>query len=447
MNKHSMASNNAKNAFWARMLVMLVIGPSTLLSGGTHAQAPAAADGAQAINSSVFRSEHIKAVTAVTQVFGRSQRTVAAIIEYDAPLSNRAITATAWRVAGRTVTRAYANDRAEKAAQGRDGRFVVLELDPEDEGSVTFAPGVDTPATVTVTQVQPLRTSSGADYAATTTAIINTRQTNLIVDDFQQLTFIDPETGLRLSYNLYVPKGYDPSRSYPLVLFMHDAGVTGTNPLRTLQQGLGAVSFASPEDQARHPAFVLAPQYPVALANDASQTSDYADITVRLIEDLKSRYSIDARRLYTTGQSGGCMASIALNIKYPHLFAASLLVAGQWNPAQVAPLATQKLWIIVAQDDAKAYPGMNAITEVLEQNGARVTRTLWNGRASAAQFAGNVKLALEQGRNSNVIYTTFEKGTVIPLDVEAAGAAGHVWTWPIAYAIPGVRDWLFAQSR
>ena len=113
------------------------------------------------------------------------------------------------------------------------------------------------------------------------------------------------------------PKVTDAAKTYPLVLFMHDAGVTGTNPLRTLEQGLGAISFASPEDQKKHPAFVLAPQYPVAIANDASETSDYADVTVRLIHDLMLRFSIDQNRLYTTGQSGGCMTSIALNIKYP----------------------------------------------------------------------------------------------------------------------------------
>lgn len=228
---------------------------------------------------------------------------------------------------------------------------------------------------------------------------------------------------------------------------MHDAGVTGTNPLRTLQQGLGAISFASPEDQIKHPAFVLAPQYPVAIANDASQISDYPDVTVRLIRDLITRYSIDEGRLYTTGQSGGCMASIALNIKYPDFFAASLLVAGQWDPAQVIPLAKNKLWIIVSQDDSKAYPGMNAITDALERNGARVTRAVWDGRSDANGFQAATDAMLKDGPNSNVYYAAFRQGTVIPEGISANGGAGHVWTWPIAYAIPAVRDWLLQQRK
>lgn len=442
MGRTSFSPGDAKRV---RMSILLTLA-MTLAPAAACAQAPAGG-GAQAINSTVFRSDHIKAVTAVTEVFGRSQRTTAAIIEYDTSIDSRTIEAATWSVANRTITRAYANDRAEKSAKGNDGRFVVLELDPEDEGSVTFAPGIDTPATVVVSQVRPLRLASGARHEPTRLAVINTRQVNLIVDDFQQFRFTDPETGLLLTYNLYVPKHYDPARSYPLVLFMHDAGVTGTNPLRTLQQGLGAVSFASPDDQARHPAFVLAPQYPVALANDASQISDYADVTVRLLHDLGTRYRIDDNRIYATGQSGGCMTSIALNIKYPDLFAASLLVAGQWDPSQVAALARHKTWIIVAQDDAKAWPGMNAIVDVLEGNGARVTRTTWNGRASAAEFAADVTAALEQGHESNVFYTAFQKGTVVPEDATATGGAGHFWTWPVAYAIPGVRDWLLEQRK
>ena len=81
-----------------------------------------------------------------------------------------------------------------------------------------------------------------------------------MVDDFQQLRYTDASNGLTLTYNLYIPKDYDPAETYPLVLFMHDLGVTSINPYTTLVQGLGAVIWASPAEQAKHPAFVLAPQ-------------------------------------------------------------------------------------------------------------------------------------------------------------------------------------------
>lgn len=403
-----------------------------------------AGSGGLAVNSTVFSSDHIKAVTSVTEVFGRSQRLTAVSLEYDAPVRDAALEPAQFSVTGRNILRAYANDRAEKAGQGRDGGFVVLELDPEDPAAAIFAPGLDEPAQAVVAQVQPV---TGDSLAPTRTALLNTRQVNLIVDDFRQFRFTDLETGLIPNYNLFIPKDYDPKRAYPLVLFMHDAGVTGTNPLRTLEQGLGAVAFASPSDQARHPSFVLAPQYPVPLANDAAQISVYADITVRLIAALQRDYALDADRLYATGQSGGCMTAIALNLRYPDLFAASLLVAGQWDPAAVAPLARARIFAIVSQDDAMAYPGMSAIMDVLERNGARITRAAWNGRASAAEFGQAYQAIRAAGPDSNIFFLAFDKGSVIPAGEGNAGAAGHVNTWRIAYDIPAVRDWLFEQSK
>ena len=50
--------------------------------------------------------------------------------------------------------------------------------------------------------------------------------------------------------------------------------------------------------------------------------------------------------------------------------------------------------------------------------------------------------------NSNVNYSTLEKGTVIPKDVVETSKGGeHIYTWTIAYNIEGIRDWLFSQSK
>jgi predicted peptidase len=109
--------------------------------------------------------------------------------------------------------------------------------------------------------------------------------------------------------------------------------------------------------------------------------SRYFQVTV-----LASQYRIDRKRIYPTGQSGGCMMSIAMDIKYPDFFAASFLVAGQWGPELVKPLTRQKLWILVSQDDGKAFPGQNAITEVLEKEGAKISRATWDGRWTTEQY-------------------------------------------------------------
>ena len=265
-----------------------------------------------------------------------------------------------------------------------------------------------------------------------------------IVDDFQQLIFEDQQTGKTLRYNLYVPKNHG-DQPLPLVLFMHDAGVTSEFHRATLLQGLGALSWASPEDQAKRPCFVLAPQFDEVIVDDNSEASPMLDTTIHLIEALVKQYKIDTNRIYTTGQSGGCMMSIAMNIKYPDLFAAAFLVAGQWSADLVAPLAKKKLWILVSADDFGAFPGQNAITERLEQEGAKISRAIWDARWSANEY----RFAYDDitAENSPINYTVFAADTVFLPGASKEGASGHRNTWRVAYSIEPIREWLFAQHK
>ena len=268
---------------------------------------------------------------------------------------------------------------------------------------------------------------------------------NSVVDDFRQLEFNDPDTGMMLKYNLYIPKGYDPTRSYPLVLFIHDAGVVGTDTRMTLIQGLGGVIWATPSEQAKHECFVLAPQYSSAIVNDFSEATRDLDGTVALVRALAGQYSIDDNRVYTTGQSMGCMASIEMLIRYPDLFAAALLIAGQWDATKMSVLTKTKMWVIVSEGDRKAFPGMNASMAALEAAGAKISRATWNGQASAEELALAVRAMIAEG--NNIKYTVLARGTVVPEGQPDDGRNNHVHTWPIAYAIEGLRDWLFSQVK
>ncbi len=411
--------------------------------------------------------------TAITRVFGDGTRLVAVAIEYPEAISAEALSADVYSVPGRTITEVYPADSADPADRAEKGKFVIVALSPDDEdaslavqapredkgsGKEAGGPGgpggpgmAGDPSTSDTTWASPdatiaqseLRTADGETVPE---AEIETSSVhNLIIDDFRQLEYTDPETGDRLAYNLFVPRDYDPSKSYPLVNFMHDAGATSEITRTTLFQGLGAICWASPEDQAKRPCFVLAPQYAEIIADDASNTSSMLDTTINLIKSLTEEYSIDPDRLYTTGQSGGGMMSIAMNIKYPDFFAASFLVACQWDPLLVAPMAGNRLFILVSQDDDKAFPGQNAITEALEAEGAEISRAEWDGTWTDEQFRFAFDDIDAEGNHIN--YVTFAAGTVIPEGESTAGASGHRNTWRIAYTIEPIREWVFRQNK
>ena len=414
----------------------------------------------------------MRTVTAITQVFGDGIRLTAAAIEYAVAIDGKTLQGSAFEVAGRRITDAYASAAADPARRTQAGRFVILALSPDDADAILAqrvqpqrgadsqaadaggpgplggppVGGSDTvyrSASVQVAQVAPILASDGSTILPDGKTLSSSAVINLVVDDFKQLAFHDPATGDTLRYNLFIPRAYQAGKAYPLVLFMHDAGATSEITRSTLLQGRGAVVWASPEEQEKRPCFVLAPQYATLIANDNSETTSLLDTTVHLVQALCREYGLDTRRLYATGQSGGCMQAIAMNIQYPDLFAASYLVAGQWDAALVKPLARKKLWILVSQDDAKAYPGPNAITAVLEREGARIGRAVWDGTWTQAQFRAAYDRLHADANQIN--YVALRQGTVIPPGQSAAGASGHRNTWRIAYDITPIREWLFKQ--
>ena len=246
-------------------------------------------------------------------------------------------------------------------------------------------------------------------------------------------------------YNLFIPENYDETKEYPLVLFIHDRGVLSKDVKTTLYQGDGAVIWATASDQLRHECFVLAPQYWHTMVNDESEAYKEMDATVNLLNDLLSKFNIDKNRLYTTGQSMGCMASIEMLIKYSNLFAGALLVAGQWSAEKMSTLINENMWVIVSEGDLKAFPGMNASMKALEEKGALVSRGVWDGTSPISDLTEEAKKMVKEG--NHILYTALKKGTVVPDGIPDTGINNHMNTWRIVYRIQGVRDWLFEQVK
>nr|WP_321402113.1 alpha/beta hydrolase-fold protein [uncultured Desulfobacter sp.] len=410
-------------------------------------------------------ASHVKSVTAITQVFGDGQKVSAVAVEYDSNIDTKRLKVSDFQVAGRTVKKIYANTAAAQTPEGTNAPYIIVELETAMEpfqghgpsggpkvdkgpgqeednpagfggptlGEKSDKPAQSPPVTIKITQSGDIYAANGEIFKADPRVLTNTHVINPVVDDFKQGIFRDPEyNNEKLMYNLFIPKDYDPAKTYPMVLFIHDAGAVSNNPVETLTQGLGAVVWATPAAQDRHECFVLAPQYDCVIVGDSSKTTEQVDMTVDLIKALMKTYSIDPSRIYNTGQSMGGMTSIAMDIKYPDLFAASFLVACQWDAAKVAPMASMPLWIIVSQGDTKASPGQDKITGALAKLGATVCRATWEAKDPAAILEKEVADMRRHGCQIN--YTTFKNGN-------------HRYTWQYAYSIPGVREWLFEQTK
>jgi predicted peptidase len=86
---------------------------------------------------------------------------------------------------------------------------------------------------------------------------------------------------------------------------------------------------------------------------------------------------------------------------------------------------------------------MNDSVAVWEKEGTKISKATWNARSSEAELTADARKMMTEG--NNIKYATFLKGTVFPEGQE--GGIEHMATWPVAYRIEGVRDWLFAQTK
>lgn len=404
---------------------------------------------------------HVSEATAISRVLGDGRKVETVVLNYDTPIRNKSLSTKSYEVDGKEVVRIYANDAPQRTTKGRDGQYVIIELKAEvdlnaqpkqptaadeqkkkERDRMQGGPGLragwrtggdnEYPGNAVVRQKVKITTTKGKMISPTDAPINTTKEQCLVADDFKQEEFVSPYTGQTLPYNIFIPADYDASKHYPVVLFIHDAGTASGPVKQTLYQGTGATSWAEPEAQSRHKCIVVAPEYPVVTVDDSMNYSHHLDATIALLKDLQQRYSIDANRIYLTGQSMGCMSSIVLMLKEPNLFAGALLVAGKWKPELMRPLDKQNLWIISCEGDVSSSTLQGQAVSYWRSQGSQVAEATWDMTLPTPQLSAAADKMRTEG--THIFFTHLTGGS-------------HRATWFVAYGIPSVQDWLFEQHR
>lgn len=271
-----------------------------------------------------------------------------------------------------------------------------------------------------------------------------------VQDKFEQATYTDSETSQSLPYNIYLPEDYDASKSYPLVLYIADSSLVGQDVTAPLSE-YGALIWASDDQQSKQESIVIVPEYPEVIIDDHGSytTTDYVEMTARLLDDVEENYSVDTDRVYGTGQSMGCMTVMYLAAQHPELFAAELLVSGQWDASDLANLAEEEFLYFAAAGDENASGGQSDVQGLLEESGVSYGTTTLDATASAGDQEAAITGLVDNGNSAN--FATFTTGSVLEAAGDEAstsmgGSSEHMASFEPAYKIAAARDWLFAQS-
>jgi predicted peptidase len=230
------------------------------------------------------------------------------------------------------------------------------------------------------------------------------------------------EKGETLPYRLLLPKDYDKSKKYALIVFLHGAGERGDDNEKQLIHSQ-FLRLASDEVQAKHPSIVVAPQCPAGKLADGNDQHKWSQInwsardsqglpkepsyslrlTFEILDALEKEFSIDPRRRYVTGLSMGGYGTFDALMRRPKYWAAGVPICGGMDNARAKEIAHIPVWIFHGDQDG-AVPVERSRTAV----------------AALKEAGGEPK------------YTEYE-------------GQGHA-VWGPAYEEPELVEWLFGQT-
>lgn len=179
--------------------------------------------------------------------------------------------------------------------------------------------------------------------------------------------------GDTLPYRLIKPANYDPSKTYPLVVYLHDFWDKGNDGKVHLRQFIW--QLLTEENRTKYPCFIIAPQLPVEEPKwkpDGGLGSETWPLqaTAAIIDREASSYSIDRTRVYAIGHSMGGAGVIHFATHYPELLAAVVPISAfyKFTPNAALQLARVPCWYIYGALDDKVSANIRQAIRVDMRN-------------------------------------------------------------------------------
>lgn len=163
----------------------------------------------------------------------------------------------------------------------------------------------------------------------------------------------------RLDYLLSLPTDYSHSKQrWPLVLFLHGAGESGTNLAKVKTHGPPKIV------EVKGP-------FPFILVSPQSRGRGWdPDALNALLDSVIRQYRVDKDRVYLTGLSMGGFGTWSLAAAHPQRFAAIAPICGGGNPADAAKLAHIPTWVFHgAKDNTVPLKRSEEMVEALKAAG------------------------------------------------------------------------------
>ncbi len=203
---------------------------------------------------------------------------------------------------------------------------------------------------------------------------------------YESEIFIDQQDTLR--YRIMWPENFEPTKEYPVVLFLHGAGERGKDNASQLAHGSSL--FADVANRQDYPAIVIFPQCPkddywsnvkvdrsqsglkkFEFRNEGTPTK-VMGMLLKYLDDFVGKPFVKEEQIYVVGLSMGGMGTFEVITRRPHLFAAAIPICGGGNPKSVTKFAASvHIWAFHGAKDDVVSPifSIKMIEEIVSQGG------------------------------------------------------------------------------
>jgi len=179
---------------------------------------------------------------------------------------------------------------------------------------------------------------------------------------------------------VYVPRKYDPARTWPLVVFLHGMGERGDDGWKQAEVGMGRAIRLHPE---RFPALVVMPQCPVSTTWSSSENPEGAPASEHIdaaIAHVTQNYTVDPDRVTLTGLSMGGYGAFRYGAENADRFAAFMAVCGGGRTDDAQALAARPMRVYHGGADTVVKPEQSRrMVEAIRSAGGDVAYTEYEG--------------------------------------------------------------------
>lgn len=264
-----------------------------------------------------------------------------------------------------------------------------------------------------------------------------------VAGEFVTVPLDDPAVD---GYSLRLPDGYDPSRTYPLLLSLHSSGQVGGPVEEALCHGPPSVIRRLPETcpESLRRNFILVSPHLTEGPYEERQWFDRLELLDDILSEVCRGCRVDPARIYLAGYSTGGTGTWGYASRRPGQFAAVIPIAGYTRPEQGIRKPIVEDWSVFR--DLPVWTFYNASDRVVGfSHGRTAVAAIEALDGKPFLVLNHVYSGPDPYRGSILIDTTAEEVTGMRriLSVYRIGihSEGRIWDNPVLY------EWLLGHSN